>query len=84
MNEVAFTIFGLAALFFVRTNLVAVFDIRRLGEIHANNTAAINRGDYETAKRGLSEYDNLTAGYVARLLDLRKWTYRQFFGRSQS
>ena len=67
---------ALGALFLVRNELVFRHHKRRIDECHYKNMARINSGDYR-----FQPYDHERNGsYLADVLDLRKWSYADFYG----
>ena len=80
-NAVSFALTALLMLVVVRNFLIVWHGVRRMNAIHARNLALFEASEYEALDRSLDEYDSFnTANLIAQLLDLRKWTYRQFYG----
>lgn len=66
----------LVALFYVRAAIVNKVGLRRLEDMHAANTVLIEAGEFER----LNSYDGFNSqSYIGDVLDLRKWTYAQFY-----
>lgn len=65
-------------LLLVRNELVFRIRARRLSEIHDLNVQQIGRPDFiAVMEQRYAELDS--PGYADMVLDLRRWTYRQFF-----
>lgn len=74
--------FALCAIFGLRLHLVFSASIRRLEEIHKFNLARINAGEFDVNEHDrliLQYHDVMSESVVGRVLDLTKWTYRQFY-----
>lgn len=76
MNTIMLTVFAILLLVLVRNQLVFRATMRRIDEIHKENSAAIDAG-IDTAF-GLNRYSEIPS-HESMLFDLRKWTYQQFF-----
>jgi hypothetical protein len=76
MLEVSLTVIALGALVLVRNNLVYRASVRRIDEVHQRNLVAINEGWMR--EEFFHEYDD-EVRYEIQILDLRKWTYKQFY-----
>lgn len=67
---------GIGVLFLVRNAVVYCHKERRRDWIHSHNQAKINAGLYDQKL----DYSKAGGNYHAMMLDLRKWTYKQFYG----
>lgn len=74
--ELVLTLLILCVLLGIRNKIVFKNHCRRAAEIHARNCSAINNGCFE--ERMYDDYARI-GNYTLDLLDLRKWSYRQFF-----
>lgn len=72
--EYALVLMALAVLFLVRNEVVHKHRLRRIDECHANNARRIDN------RKEPLKYDHERNAYVADVLDLRKWTYSDFYG----
>lgn len=79
MEAFDLTVFAIAALALVRNEIVFRHAMRWIEEVHARNSALIEAGDLDGAARGLEDYEK-SRMHLTHMLDLRKWTYRQFYG----
>jgi hypothetical protein len=80
MNALSLTFIALGALFIARNSLVFRIRRRRLDAIYAHYMAEIDAGNLSDPARITAAYDEFDApSYEAMLLDLRRWTYRQFY-----
>lgn len=69
---------GIVMLMLLRTYIVMEVRMRRIREISAANTKEIGRADFiQIMERRYKELE--TPGYYTMMLDLRCWTYRQFY-----
>lgn len=78
MTAMYLALVAIAAIVLNRSQLVYKARIRRIGEISAAcNRDLLRDGFYARMERRYAELD--AQSYCSQLLDLRRWTYRQFF-----
>jgi hypothetical protein len=85
MSYFPLTTLSICALMLIRNELVFRHSMRRIEAIHQRNKDLIDAGDFDAAERGLEDYGSphhQMRGHFLHMLDLRKWTYRQFFGEA--
>jgi hypothetical protein len=76
MNAFALTVMAVGSLLLVRNELVFRHSMRRLQAIHEANLADIESDDFfQIVER---RYAGI-GSHVLMLLDLRRWTYKQFY-----
>jgi hypothetical protein len=66
----------LCVVMLIRNALAARYTLRRLDEIHARNLARLDSGTW--SPDDTEEYKRVE-GHLSLVLDMRRWTYRQFF-----
>lgn len=69
----------IAILLFIllRNALVLMVGLRRIEEVRRRNIRAIDEGRYTLSMS--DDYPDAWQHYPLFMIDLRKWTYRQFF-----
>lgn len=77
--NIGLTIIALAVLFLIRNELVARIRVKELDITHQYCVLMIDAGRYDKVDEAYERYDSIS--YTDMLLDLTKWTHKQFYGR---
>jgi hypothetical protein len=76
--SILFTLIALCGVGFIRNVIVFRVRMRRLDEISSKCKSELGRADfYAVMNRRYEELEN--RNYYTMVLDVRHWTYRQFF-----